>query len=102
MRIEMEGRQAANEWKGDAERLNEDTQRLLNEVSNLLKSVKEFSEGTLVDEIFDLGTNLITATTKLMEGMNKIYDVIDGLLNFLAELFSGSSSSTKEVNDFIC
>lgn len=101
MRIEMEGRQAADEWKRDAERLNQDTERLLNEVSNLLKSVKDFSEGTLVDEIYDLGTNLITATTKLMEGMNQIYDVIEGLLNFLAQLFTGSSAGTKEVNNFI-
>lgn len=101
MRIEMEGRQAADEWKRDAERLNQDTQKLLNQVSDLLKSVREFSEGTLVDEIYDLGTNLVTATTKLMEGMNKIYDVIDGLLKFLAQLFTGSSASTKEVNSFI-
>jgi len=101
MRIEMEGRQAAEEWKRDAERLNQDTERLLKEVSALLKSVKDFSEGTLVDEIFDLGTNLITATTHLMEGMNKIYDVIEGLLNFLKELFLGASKNSSEVSSYI-
>ena len=101
MRIEMEGRQAANDWKKDAERLNERTESLLKEVSKLLQEVKDFSEGTLVDEIVELGNNLLIATTKLMEGMNKIYDVIEGLLNLLAKLFSDSSKSTKAVNDCI-
>lgn len=101
MQIKMEGRQAAEQWKARAQSLNERTDALLKDVSNLLQSVREFSEGTLVDEIYDLGTNLITATTKLMEGMNKIYDVVNGLLNFLAQLFTGSSQNTQQTNQYI-
>jgi len=101
MRIAIEGREAAEAWKREAQELNEETQTLLNEVSELLKSVRDFSEGTLVDEIVDLGSNLVTATTKLMEGMNMIFDVVNNLLNILMELFNNASANTKDTNQYI-
>lgn len=96
MQITMEGREAANNWEDRARALNDNTERTLGEVSTLLQSVQYFSEGTLVDEIVDLGTNVITTTTALMQGMNKIYDVISGLLGFLANLFT---EATENAND---
>ena len=72
MQILMEGREAAQNWEKDVRALNERPEETLQDVSNLLQSVRNFSEGTLVDEIFDVGTTLVTSTTKLMEGMNKI------------------------------
>lgn len=101
MQIRMEGRQAANEWKSRAESLNNRTQTLLNDVSNTLKSVRELSEGSLVDEIVALGDSLLTATTKLMQSMNAIFDVVNKLLNFLEELISGSSKEVQAVKSFV-
>jgi len=97
----MEGRAAANEWKDRARVLNERTQRLLTDVSNTLKSVREFSEGSLVDEIVDLGDTLVTATTKLMQGMNGIFDVVNKLLNFLEELITGSTKEVQGTKSYI-
>ena len=101
MQIRMEGRDAAMNWKSRAEELNQRTERLLTDVSNLLKSVRDFSEGTLVDEIYDVGTTLVTTTTKLMEGMNKIYDVVNGLLNFFTNFITGATESTRNVRSTI-
>ena len=101
MQIRMEGRDAANNWKHEAEGLNERTEKLLTDVSNLLKSVRDFSEGTLVDEIYDVGTSLVTATTRLMEGMNKIYDVVNGLLDLFTNFITGASNSTRNVRSTI-
>lgn len=101
MQILMEGREAAQNWEKDVRALNERTEETLQDVSNLLQSVRNFSEGTLVDEIFDVGTTLVTSTTKLMEGMNKIYDVIDGLLNFLQSLFTGATEAQSDTKKYI-
>jgi hypothetical protein len=98
MQIAMEGRDAAKNWEERARNLNDQTENTLKDVSNLLKSVRNFSEGTLVDEIFDLGTNVVTTTTKLMAGMNKIYDVISGLLGFFTNLFNSASENTRNTN----
>lgn len=102
MQIAMEGRESAEQWKKDAQALNDRTESLLNDVSELLKSVKDFSDGTLVDEIFDLGTNLVNATRTLMEGMNQIFNVVNGLLDFLQQLFTGASANTRNVSNTIC
>ena len=96
MQIAMEGRDAAKNWEARARALNDSTENTLKDVSNLLQSVRNFSEGTLVDEIYDFGTNLITTTTKLMAGMNKIYDVISGLLSFFTNLFQSASENVKD------
>ncbi len=96
MQIQIHGRAAAEQWKEDARKLNEDTDRLLKDVGNLLTDVRSFSEGTLVDEIVDLGDGVITATTTLMTGMNQIFDVVSKLLNFLEKLMSEASGFQKD------
>lgn len=101
MRIAIEGREAAQAWQNEARVLNDETEKTLNDVANTLKSVREFSEGSLVDEIVDLGDSLITATTKLMQGMNGIFDVVKSLLSFLENLISGSSDAVKSTKGYI-
>ncbi len=95
MQIAIEGREAAKNWEERARALNDRTETTLKDVSNLLRSVRNFSEGTLVDEIYDLGTNLVTTTTKLMAGMNKIYDVISGMLSKIMSLFQSASENVR-------
>lgn len=101
MTIAMEGRAAANQWVNKAKELNERTKRLLDAVSETLKSVRQFSEGTLVDEIVDLGSTLMTATTKLMNAMNEIFNVVNKLLDFLSNLITGSSQNVKSTRGYI-
>ena len=101
MQIAMEGREAADQWKRDTQNLNDRTDKLLREVSTLLQTVKDFSDGTLVDEIFNLGSTVIDATTKLMEGLNQIFGVVDQLLGLLGNLFESVSSATKTLVDTI-
>ena len=55
MQIQINGKDAADAWVERARGLNEETEGLLKDVSNLLTSVRNFSEGTLVDEIVELG-----------------------------------------------
>lgn len=98
MQIQINGKAAADAWVERARGLNEETESLLKDVSNLLTSVRNFSEGTLVDEIVELGDGVITATTALMSGMNQIYDVVNKLLDFLKNLFeeaTGFQSDSK-------
>lgn len=101
MRIAINGKNAALAWQDRARQLNEETDRLLKEVSSTLQSVRQFSEGTLVDEIVDLGDKLVTATTKLMQGMNGIFDVVNSLLNFLENLITGSSQDVKSTASYV-
>ena len=68
---------------------------------NELEARGRRSEGTLVDEIYDVGTSLVTATTRLMEGMNKIYDVVNGLLDLFTNFITGASNSTRNVRSTI-
>ena len=101
MQIAMEGRDAANNWENQARSLNERTETTLKEVSNLLTSVRNFSEGTLVDEIYDVGDRLVTATTNLMQGMNKIFDVVKNLLSFFTNLFSEASQAQSDTKSYL-
>lgn len=99
--IQMEGRAAANAWKARAQELNERTERLLNEVSTTLESVREYSEGSLVDEIVALGASLATATNKLLSAMNGLFDVVNNLLNLLESFISGSTSDVQKTKSYL-
>lgn len=101
MRIAISGRSDAENWKNQARALNEETERLLKEVSETLQSVRQFSEGSLVDEIVDLGDKLITATTSLMKGMNGIFDVVNNLLSFLGNLISDSTKDVQGTRSYV-
>lgn len=101
MRIAISGRADAENWKNQARALNEETERLLKEVSETLQSVRQFSEGSLVDEIVDLGDKLITATTSLMKGMNGIFDVVNNLLSFLGNLISDSTKDVQGTRSYV-
>ena len=101
MKIEVAGKTAGENWKRKAEQLNNNTEKLLGEVSKTLEKVQAVSDGTLVDEIAEVGTTLITSTTKLMEGMNGLLTVVDKLLGFLDELFSTVSGATKVVRNLL-
>lgn len=101
MQIAIEGTDAANNWKSRATDLNQRTETTLREVSTLLEQVNTFAEGTLVDEIVDVGSTLVNATTHLMEGMNMIFSVVEGLLSKLAELFTAGTRNTQDTKQYM-
>ena len=79
--ISITGSAEAKAWASKAEALNQRTQALLDEVAATLRQVGTDSEGSVVDQIMDMGEKLSTATLKLIEGMNGIMGVVNGLLS---------------------
>ena len=101
-RISMNGRAPAEAWSRKADALNQRTQQILDEVALILKEVGTDSEGTVVDDIIQMGSELAVSYSKLIEGMNGILGVVNKLLDaFMDMLNKGKEIVSGGKNEII-
>lgn len=79
-------------WKQDVERLNQDVQQLLQEMGETLQQVRDDADSSIVDELYDWGTNIVKASNEVLKGMNEICNFVHGLVGKLTELLSGAAN----------
>lgn len=82
-------------WQNEVERLNEETQQLLLEVGEALQQVKDDADSTIVDEIYDWGTRIVTGTTKIFQGMNEILGTVTGILAKMKDVLETGKNVVK-------
>ena len=82
--IAIKGKADAQAWESRVEELNERTNAALKTMAELLQSVDSFCKGTLADDLVGYGNKVLDAAQSLLAAMQKIFDVINDLLNMVA------------------
>ena len=84
--IGLISRQAAIDWKGHVDELNERTRQALENVDQVLTRIGGIMQGSLADELVSLGAKVSTATAQLVNAMRKILEVVEALLSAISSL----------------
>ena len=82
--IAIKGRADAQVWENRCEALNERTHQALATMAQLLQSVDSFCKGTLADDLVGFGNRVLDSAESLLQAMQKIFDVINELLNLVS------------------
>lgn len=92
MKIAVKDRAEAESWKVDCEDLNRRAEEAVKKAAQIVKEIKEMADGTLIDELFELGGTLSSVAVKLFEAMNKILETVNSLLNAIEDLIEKGKS----------
>ena len=84
-------------WQAEVQRLNEETSTLLQDVGNALKEVQQDADSTIVDELFDWGTRMCTASTEILKGMNELVTSVTNILSKVNEVLDSGKSAVVNI-----
>ena len=87
----------AKVWMAEVERLNQDTQKLLTEVGQALQQVRDDADSTIVDELYDWGTRMITASTEIFKGMTELYNAVDSIVKKVSDVIENGLGTVKNI-----
>ena len=79
---------SANKWLMEVMALNERYHQAMEEASNTLIDMQEFSEGTMVDEFVNLGNGLLNAAEATFNAINEISTVVNNVLTTVSDIAS--------------
>ncbi|MCC8072614.1 MAG: hypothetical protein LIO62_00595 [Clostridiales bacterium] len=86
MTIAMQDRAAAQNWESKATDLNERAEQAVQKAAQIVQEINEMADGTLIDELYQIGGTLSTVAASLLTAMNAIIDVVNNLLSAVEEL----------------
>lgn len=85
----------AKRWQAEVQRLNEETEKLLKEVGTALQQVKDDADSTIVDELYDYGTRIVTGATQVFQGMTGLFNIVTDLCKSLNEVLDTGKNIVK-------
>ncbi|MBQ6825012.1 MAG: hypothetical protein IJP27_10185 [Clostridia bacterium] len=89
VQISIKDDQSAKQWLSMVQAINDDYYKAMQEASETLTSMQDFADGTLVDDFYEFGTNLLNAAEATSNAINEIADTVTNILgkvqNFLGE-----------------
>ena len=83
VKIAINDESSARAWLQKVMVTNEEYRDAMDAAAQVLQDTKDFGEGTLVDEFYDLGTKLMTATQHVFESLNEISTIVNSVLSGL-------------------
>lgn len=93
LQIKVKDPATANAWLQKIMLLNEDYHEAMSGATETLTSVKDFADGTLVDEIYNFGSGLLSAADATFSAINAISGTVQSVLgvveNFASDVVSG-------------
>ncbi len=72
---------AINTWQQHAQELNNRAKQLVDEALNALREFSERAKGNIFDEMKNLSNQVINGMTKVLEGMQMLFDAITEIKN---------------------
>ena len=84
--ISIKDEASARAWLNDVMLTNEEYHEAMREAGETLQSAKDFGEGTMVDEFYDLGTNVLNTAKTVFDAINEISNTVNTVLNKVAEV----------------
>ena len=91
LKISVTDEGSARSWLSEVHLANEDFHEAMGEAAQTLQEAREFGEGTVVDEFFDLGTNLLNSAQKVYNAIDEISTTVNKVLGVVTA-FAGEAS----------
>lgn len=93
--LSIKGRDAAQNWLTEADKLNEEAAQLIKETGMLLNQIGASSEGSLVDDLVKWGGQILDSVEKISAGMKGIAETINGILNMVTNITEKAAQLLK-------
>lgn len=101
VQIAIKDEQSARQWLATVQDINTDYKTAMTDASETLINMKDFAEGTLVDDFVKFGTDLANAAEKTFEAINSIAKTVDDIAskvgNFVSDAVSGISKLVGKI-----
>lgn len=99
VQISVSEEKAANDWLGNVMLINEDYHQAMQEAGETLVDMQNFADGTMVDELVNLGSTMLDAAKKTFDAINTIADTVKQALGLLGGFVEGAKEAIKGVFD---
>lgn len=91
VKVAVKDKDSANAWLMKVVALNEDYHAAMDEAGVALEDMQNFAEGTVVDEIVEVGQGIITAANETFEAINAIADTVNTVLSTVHNFVSDAA-----------
>lgn len=81
MQISISNEQAAQTWLREVQAINEDYRIAMESAAHTLESVNQAASGTLVDDIANLGHDLLIASQTIFQSIDEIADTVANIVS---------------------
>lgn len=81
LQISIKDNQTAKQWLGMVQKINEDYHTAMKDAGNTLVDMKNFAEGTLVDDFVNFGTDILNAAQATFNAIEMISDTVNSILD---------------------
>ncbi len=101
VKISVKDEQTARQWLAQVQAINEDYQRAMQEAGETLTDMKNFADGTLVDDFVEFGTQICNAAKETFRAIDSIADTVNTILGkvkvFTDNVVSGIGSAVTKI-----
>ena len=100
LKISIKDDASAWQWLDNVLLTNDEYYEAMREAGATLQEAKDFGEGTMVDEFYNLGTNVLTTATEVFNTINEISTVVNDVLvkvGNLKETVAGAINVVKNI-----
>ena len=96
VKIAIKDEASARQWLEKVMLTNDDYYEAMREAGETLQGTKDFAEGTMVDEFYNLGTGMLDASQKVYSTINEISGTVNKVLGFASAL-TGSVTGAIDI-----
>lgn len=99
--LDVQDSASVQAWKDRAQALNERTEQVIKEASQVLDEFKDTAEGNVFEQVCQYSGQVISGLTEVMRGINSILTAVDSMMNLIkqksAELIEGVAGVVSKV-----
>ena len=101
VQISIKDEQSAKQWLNMVEDINTDYKKAMTDAAETMTNMKDFADGTLVDEFVKYGDKLMNAAQTTFEAISEISDTVNKVINtvnnFVSEAVGGIGKLVSKV-----
>ncbi len=101
VKIAIKDESSARQWRDKVLLVNDEYHDAMREAAETLQGAKDFADGTMVDEFYNLGTGLLNASEKVFNTLNEISSVVNNVLGKAASMIGNVVSAIGGVKNIL-
>jgi len=90
VKISIKDEQSAREWLSMVQEINQDYHHAMADASQTMIDMKDFADGTMVDEFVKYGTDLLNAAETTFKAIDSIADTVNSVLSITKNFVDGA------------
>ena len=99
--ISIKDETSARKWLQEVQTINQDYKVAIQDAGDTLYQMKDFADGTLVDDFVDMGSKILTAAESTYEAIDSIAGtvntILDAVKNFTEDIVGGIAGAVRTI-----